>query len=346
MIGKKALLEWKVNVPVKKDSNVKYFGNLKKEVIDAKICSHCGTCAAICPVYGIEMGDKPVNFLKWDKECIDDGACVRFCPRVDYKPLNGLGKYEEIVAAKSKRFQGQDGGMVTEIMATAMDMKLIGSALLVDRDSKWKPKPSVARSAKAFEKGNYPGSKYSFSDAVFALRDNLKTAKDPGVVGTPCMVSGYRKLQQGVQLYSQIKLIVSIFCMENFLYKDLTKFLKGKGIEDISNVEKMDIVRGKFIVTQKEGEEISFPVKEMDDIVWPGCTVCQDFTGVESDISVGSSGSEDGFSTVIIRTPLGKKILDQIREKDTAEFGEANIEAIEKSANLKIKMHPFPKKEG
>jgi coenzyme F420 hydrogenase subunit beta len=81
----------------------------------------------------------------------------------------------------------------------------------------------------------------------------------------------------------------------------------------------------------------------MDSIVPSGCMVCQDFTGVESDVSVGSIGSSEGFSTVIVRTTVGKKVIDFIREKGTADFADADIGAVEKSCNLKIKMHPFPK---
>jgi len=338
-----AVLEWETAVPVKKIKDVKYFGNLKSEVIDSGLCSHCGTCVAICPVYGIQWADKPINFPKWEEECIDDGVCVKFCPRVDYKPKSGLGNYTEIVAAKSKRFEGQDGGMVTEIMASALEMKLIDSAIVVSRDDKWKPKVIVARGAKMLEDEKARGSKYSYADIMPNLRNAFKTAKKPGVVGTPCIVSGQRALQKGVQLYKKIGLIVSIFCMENFYYNQLVKFLKGKGVEDLTQVKKMDITKGKFIVTMADGNEITFPVKEMDEIVPSGCKVCQDFTGVDSDISVGSTGSEDGFSTVIVRTPAGKKVIDYIREKGTAEFGEVNIEAVEKSCNIKIKMHPYPK---
>lgn len=341
-----AQLEWKTKIPVKKQKGKKYFGNLKKQVIDAGICSHCGTCVAICPAYGIVYEDKPIHFPNWEEECIDDGVCVKYCPRVDYKPLKGLGEYTEIVAAKSTRFGGQDGGMVTEIFATALDAKLIDTAVVVGRDNKWKPQTKVARSSKMLDDEKVRGSKYSFASAIPDLRDALKAAKKPGVVGTPCMTSGHRKLQKNIQLFSKIQLVVATFCMENFYYHDLVKFLKDKEIDDLSKVTKMDITKGKFIATLDDGSEVKFPIKEMDDIVPSGCKVCQDFTGVESDISVGSVGSDDGYSTVIVRTDVGKKVMDTIREKGTAEFADVDLETVQKNADLKVKKHPYPPKGG
>ena len=65
--------------------------------------------------------------------------CVIACPRWNYSPLSGIGKYIEILAAKSNRFRGQDGGVVTEILASAMEMGIIDSAIVVSRNEKWEP---------------------------------------------------------------------------------------------------------------------------------------------------------------------------------------------------------------
>lgn len=110
--------------------------------------------------------------------------------------------------------------------------------------------------------------------------------------------------------------------------------MKNKGVDDLTKVEKMDIKKGKFIVKIGE-EEISFGVKELDDIVPSGCKICQDFVAVESDVSVGSVGSPNGFSSVIVRTDVAKKIMNYIKEKGYAELSEANVEVIEKLINYK-----------
>jgi len=318
--------------PPKTMKDVKYFGNLKAEVIDKKICSRCLTCVASCPVKGIT---NQLEFPDWEEKCRDCGFCVIACPRWNYSPLSGIGKYIEILAAKSNRFQGQDGGMVTEILASAMEMGIIDSAIVVGRNENWEPVVLHAKSVEDLEKA--AGTKYSFADVMPELR---KVKGKVAIVGTPCMVSGARNLQKLPKYRDKIKLIVGLFCMENFYYDQLAEALKSKGVDDLTKVEKMDIKKGKFIVKMGE-EKISFGVKELDGIVPSGCKVCQDFVAVESDVSVGSVGSPNGFSSVIVRTDVAKKIVDYIKEKGYAEFSEANVEVIKKLINYKKKIHPY-----
>ncbi len=320
-----------------KVTEIKYFGALKEKVIDSGLCSHCATCTTICPVYGITAGDKLIDFPNWEDECIDCGCCVRVCPRWDYKPLSGVGGYIEILAAKSKRYKGQDGAMVTEIMASALEMELIDASLFVDRTEDWQPKIVTIRKPKQLEKGTASGTKYSFADIMPEMRKAVFRAKKGiGFVGTPCMVSGLRKIQNEVASFKEkVNLAIALFCTENFYYYQLKEFLERKGI-DLNQVVKMDITKGKFIVSLEDGE-VKFPVKELEEIVPSGCKYCIDFTGVESDISVGSIGSKDGFSTIIVRSEIGKKIIDFIREKGYAEFSEVNLSIVEKMVDYKIK---------
>lgn len=327
--------EMEVVLPEKRH-DAKYFENLKIEVID-KVCSHCGTCAAICPVYGIKVEDKPIYFPNWEEECIDCGACVRVCPRWDYEPLSGLGEYLEIVAAKSKRFKGQDGAMVTEIVASALEMKLIDRAVFVSRDENWMPKAVIVRKIDEFKDEKVTGTKYSFADVMVELRKAVfQTKKGVAVVGTPCMISGIRNLQKHVDSFKKVKIAIGLFCTENFYYWQLNEFLKQRGA-DLNSALKTDITRGRFIV-KTEQEEIGFPVKEFKSIMPLGCKACRDFTAVEADVSVGSAGSKDGFSTVMVRNEEVRKVLDFIKEKEYAEFDEdLNMDIIERLAAAKAK---------
>ncbi|MFQ6118857.1 MAG: Coenzyme F420 hydrogenase/dehydrogenase, beta subunit C-terminal domain, partial [Methanosarcinales archaeon] len=58
------------------------------------------------------------------------------------------------------------------------------------------------------------------------------------------------------------------------------------------------------------------------------CKVCQDFSAVESDVSVGSVGSKEGFSSVIVRKEVGKEIMDYILEKEYVNLGKLMPELI------------------
>jgi len=335
-VGMDAEFSTVVELP-RKVSDAKYFGNLKERVIDSGLCSHCGTCTAICPVYGITAGDKPIDFPNWEEDCIDCGSCVKVCPRWDYQPLSGVGDRLEIIAAKSKRYAGQDGAMVTEIVASALEMEIIDASLFVDRTEDWFPKVVTIRKPKQLEKGTASGTKYSFADVMPELRRAVFRAKKGiGFIGTPCMVSGLRKIQREVASFREkVKLAIALFCTENFYHHQLKEFLTKKGI-DLSKAVKTDITKGKFIVSFEDGE-VRFPVKELDEIVPSGCKHCIDFAGIESDFSVGSVGSPAGFSTVIVRAEKGKEIVEFIKENGYAEFAEAEPDVVERSANYKVK---------
>jgi coenzyme F420 hydrogenase subunit beta len=101
---------------------------------------------------------------------------------------------------------------------------------------------------------------------------------------------------------------------------------------DLDKAEKTQIQKGKFIV--QIGEKIySEKVKKFHEAIQGGCAYCNDFVGRLSDVSVGSVGSDEGFSTVIVRSEKGKKLLENV---DFVE-GNVNIEDIKKLAKFKKK---------
>ncbi|MCS7143637.1 MAG: Coenzyme F420 hydrogenase/dehydrogenase, beta subunit C-terminal domain [Archaeoglobaceae archaeon] len=334
--------EWRFVFPEKKHK-IEFFGNLKAEVIDASICCHCAACSSICPVEGISAGDKPIDFPNWEEKCVDCGACIKVCPRWNYKPLSGIGKYIEAISAKSKRFKGQDGAMVTEITATAMDMGLIEKAIFVCRDEEWRTTLVTIHSPEQLYERKITGTKYCYADALPALKNAILQSKSVAFVGTPCMVSAVKKMQKNFKKFERVKIVIGLFCTENFYHHQLSEFLLKKSI-NMRRIAKTDIKKGKFIVHFVDGEKVSFSVKELEEIIPPGCKVCQDFSAIESDVSVGSVGSESGFSTVLIRNETAKRVMDFIREKGTAEIKEPDLQAVQKLCDYKIKIHPYPKK--
>ncbi|MEG9193934.1 MAG: Coenzyme F420 hydrogenase/dehydrogenase, beta subunit C-terminal domain [Candidatus Methanoglobus sp.] len=336
--------EWQIVLPEKKHKK-KFFGNLLEEVIKPAICSHCTACAAICPVKGITAGDRPIDFPNWLKDCVDCGACVKVCPRWDYRPLGGVGSYIEMFSARSKRFLGQDGAMVTEFTATALEEGIVEKAIFVARDEEWRTRTVSIIDPEQLKNRKITGTKYSFADVLPAVKEAVLDSKAVAFVGTPCMISALRKMQRSFRKFERVKLAMGLFCTENFYHSQLSEFLAKKGVA-MKDVLKTDIKKGKFIVKKADGE-ITFPVKELDGIIPPGCKVCQDFSAVEADVSVGSVGSEAGFSTVLVRTDIAKRIADAIRARGYAEFRDASLEAVKKLCDYKVKIHPYPpKKEG
>jgi coenzyme F420 hydrogenase subunit beta len=92
--------------------------------------------------------------------------------------------------------------------------------------------------------------------------------------------------------------------------------IRDKRGVDLADVGRVDVIRGKLIVQDKNGEIIfEEPIRDFHDAALKGCDECADFMGHAADISVGSVGSANGFSSVLIRTEEGLEAWSQVCEK-------------------------------
>jgi len=109
-------------------------------------------------------------------------------------------------------------------------------------------------------------------------------------------------------------------------WRSLVEVLRKK--IDLSEIEGMDIPPSKYHVlhlyTKKGILQIS--LDEVAASVRGACWYCPDLTAEFSDLSVGSArlpeGWEEakGWNQVIVRTPLGQKLLNLAKEKGLLEF--------------------------
>src|SRR3712207_8874226 len=85
---------------------------------------------------------------------------------------------------------------------------------------------------------------------------------------------------------------------------------------DLEEVGRVDVIRGKLIVQDKEGETVfEEPIRDFHGAALKGCDECADFMGHAADISVGSVGSADGYSSVLLRSEEGLAAWSYVREK-------------------------------
>ncbi|MGC9517121.1 MAG: coenzyme F420 hydrogenase subunit beta [Methanomicrobiales archaeon] len=238
-----------------------------------------------------------------------------------------LGTYKEIVAARStdKQIQkiAQDGGIVSGLLSFALDEKIIEGAVVAGPGKDfWKPEPMVAMTSDEILAA--AGTKYTFSPNVWMLKEAVRQygLDKVGTVAIPCQTMGIRKTQSypfGVRfLADKISLVVGIFCMENFPFESLRTFISEKMGVSPELVEKMDIGKGKFWVYTAD-QELSIPLKETHGYEQDGCNVCLDYVAELADVSTGSVGTPDGWSTVITRTDAGDTVFKQAVEAGAIE---------------------------
>jgi len=238
-----------------------------------------------------------------------------------------LGSYKQVVSARAtdKAIQkvSQDGGIVTALFTYALEEQIIeGAVVAAPGDDPWDPKPLVAMTPE--EIISAAGTKYTFSPNVWMLKEAVRHygIEKVGIVGIPCQLQGIRKMQSypfGTRFVAdKLALVVGIFCMENFPLASLETFINEKMKSSTHVTKKMDIGAGKFWVETLD-DKLSIPLKETHGYEQAGCNICKDYTAELADISTGSVGSPDGWSTVFSRTGSGDDILSQAIEAGVIE---------------------------
>ncbi|MDN5698642.1 MAG: Coenzyme F420 hydrogenase/dehydrogenase, beta subunit C-terminal domain [Rubrobacter sp.] len=324
-----------------------WFWDLEKAVIDADRCIQCGVCVAACPTDSIGIGDDDLPELV--KMCTGCSLCWDFCPRgglqyestwklsaSDKNGHNGsaaasaaqsLGPVHESHTARvNPMIEGaQDGGFVSALIISLMEKDEIDGALLA-RESETEPwKGEAFLATTPDEVRECAGSFYNQTLALghvdfkdYDLPPNPRVA----VVGTPCEIEGIKAMQArpwvwGSSKVEAITLTIALLCTKSFNYEKLmldeVQEKRGVNLDDVGRV---DIIRGKFIVQDHDGETIfEEPIKDFHGAALKGCDECADFMGHAADIYVGSVGRADGYSSVLVRSDEGKIAFDAVREK-------------------------------
>lgn len=243
----------------------------------------------------------------------------------------GLGPIERAYTARvDPRIEGvQDGGVVSAILVAALEAGDIDGALLA-RESPteaWKGVAYLARTAEeVIECG---GSFYNQTMALGHLDlkgyDNLPEHPRIAVVGTPCEIQGISAMQsyhwyRGSARVDAVILTIALLCTKSFDYEGLMlRQLRDKRGIDLAQVGKVDVIHGKMIVEDRQRRTlVSEPVRDFHGAALKGCDECADFLGRSADISVGSVGSAEGYSSVLVRSEAGARAFD--RAADTLEM--------------------------
>lgn len=355
--------------------------NVKKlfdVIVATDVCSGCGGCVVVCPVDALGYDVFRPDGRELDQpyvldNCIDCLLCMKACPRLDYQyeDLNGFvfgdvsgeiqrsdlfGDYLEIVAARATqeavRGVGQDGAVVTALIAWGMEKGHFDGALTAERDERWLMHPKIVRTVDELLK--CAGSGYTYAPNSLALRESAASGLERIVfVGVPCEVSAVRKLEvgkskRGRDMTKNVALQIGLMCSETFTYDG---FMVGKlqnemglRLEDIVKIN----VKGRVLVYLKSGEVVTVPLRQARPFARDGCHYCQDFAAEYADISVGGLGGE-GWTITMLRTKRGRDLFseavaDGVLEVQGAEGFPAALDLLGKLA-AKQRARPNRKEE-
>ena len=209
----------------------------------------------------------------------------------------------------------------------------------------WRPIPAIVNTKAELIAA--AGTKYNISPNVSLIKEATRSfgLDKIGIVGTPCQMQAIRKLQLypigARDVGASIALAVGIFCMENFPYQSILQLVEDHAAMKMESVKKMEIGKGKFWVYGKRGQVVQLPLKVTHKYEQPGCHVCLDYVANLGDISTGSVGSPDGWSTVFVRSKIGDSVWAKAMaagcfETQPIEKVKPGLELVTKLANEKI----------
>ena len=283
--------------------------------LDADYCAGCGDCNLVCPVR-IDLRSHTLSYPLRPEEAKE----------IEQKFLNGkadenMGICMDMFSAKCS-IDGQDGGVASALLVSGMQNGLFDSAIVVKRTDGYWAEAFVAENIDEIIEAK--GTKYLRIRLMSKLRELIAKGKRKiALVGMACDVRSARRVQQVLlREVPDVELsIIGLFCYECFDYEKLKEETSRLMGVNLDSAEKTQIHKGKFIV-QIDGQEKSVKVKELNNAVEKMCLICPDFPAKYADISVGSVGSDEGYSTVIVRSEIGKKLvknLDCIKGKVKTE---------------------------
>jgi len=314
---------------------MKTFFDLKQEVRAKGLCHGCGGCVTFCTAvnYGaLTMTEDHIPRYQSVEKCIDCGLCYLICPvtgeldeqvkrNVDWSAP--MGRIQQVSVARSRseeiRSKATDGGVVTSMLLHLLDIGHIDGAIVsLDNEEGRMPwlatTPDEIISAAgshydamqgAVKLGNHYSTYTPSAQALGSLmRQGLKRI---AFVGTPCQITAARKMQALKLVPSDaIKFYFGLFCTSNFdLDEDKLKQLTDLVGCSPEDVKKMNI-KDDFMLHLKDESVKNIPLSSLDFAKRSACQHCPDFSAEYADISFGGLGADEGWTTVVTRTPLGR----------------------------------------
>jgi coenzyme F420 hydrogenase subunit beta len=351
----------------------KTFTALVHEVLEKGLCNRCGGCVTFC--YSInfgalETGKEGYPRFQDPEKCIECGLCYEICSAmnvlddemkrlVGWEPPLGCvkGVYSSRAADPAIRLNATDGGVVTAILCYLLDSGRIDGAIVSKPGSLMHREPWIARTREEiiaaagsfFDQSHGVttfGQEYStYAPSVQVLRVlRSQGLMRVALVGTPCQITTVRKMQTlGIVPSDAIRFTLGLFCMENLSFDEQGR----RKVEEIggfsfSEVKKIN-VKELFMFHLRDGRVVTIPFEKLEPLSRRACMYCSDYSAEYADISFGGLASEEGWTTVIVRTPIGRdlyaksanSVLQQYREQGKTKSAVKISEKVKAFSDIK-----------
>lgn len=314
---------------------MKTFFDLIQEVQKPGLCHRCGGCVTFCSAvnYGaLEIdGEGKPRYGEIEK-CIECGLCHAICPEIDELEKETrervgwaapIGRVIETTVARATdpavRRTATDGGVVTALLLHLFERGRIDGAIVTKQTGAYRRRPFLATSTEDIK--DAAGFFFDTSHGMKDFGDRYMTYSqieefDPMIkkglkrvafVGTSCQIKSVRRMQTlGVIPSDAVQFCLGLFCSGNFTFGDEQRRrlaeLGGFSWEEVRKVN----IKENLMVHLKKGEVKSIALEDLEFMRRHACRYCPDYSSEFADVSFGGIGAEEGWTTVITRSPLGR----------------------------------------
>jgi coenzyme F420 hydrogenase subunit beta len=354
---------------------MKTFLNLIEEVQDTGLCHRCGGCVTFCTSinYGaLELSPEGKPQFSDSKKCIECGLCYSICPEIGELEeetkqhvswTEPIGHTLEMAFAraldKNVRSRATDGGVVTALLLHLFDSGRIDGAIVTKQSGPYSRDPFLAVTRE--EIINAAGFFFDTSHGVAHISDSYSTCtysiqevrpmmqkglRRVAFVGTPCQIKALRKIETlGIVPSDVIKFSLGLFCSGNFVFGTAEREkVAALGQFKWEEVKKLNI-KDQLMIQLHDGNIKTIALDELEFMKRYACRFCPDYSAEYADISFGGIGAEEGWTSVIARSPLGRAVLTDALGKTIERYDTGDDSTAESQISAKVKQASEKKKK-
>jgi coenzyme F420 hydrogenase subunit beta len=334
-----------------------------QEIAEWRLCVGCGACAYACKDGKITLVDVLSEGIRPRLEssgCVDCSDCVKVCPGYEYSRFpeagdetidelrEGWGPVLEVWEGYASdtviRKDGSSGGLATAIALYCLEKDGMHGVLHTGPNPEvtWRNKTCFSHDRADLLSNS--GSRYSPASPCDGL-DRIESAPSPCVfIGKPCDVAGLRKAQSlKPALNEKTGVAIGIFCAGTPSSNGTLELFKHLKVDPTELTEIRYRGRGwPGMTTVRLKGDIAPSDKMRYDESWEflqkyrpfRCYLCPDGTSEFADISCGDpwyrelSDDEVGYSLVLVRTELGRRIIQGVMASGYAVLKRARPEVL------------------
>ncbi len=313
-------------------------------VKEKKACCSCGICAGICPQEAIsmEIDEKTGASLPHihKNQCVDCGICLRICPGY-YNAETVLGDtpsgHKERQCKHLQSYIGNisdpallqnctSGGIVSELIRTLLSNSIYDSAFIVNTNcySDVVETERITKYTPSSSKSRYIAVSHAQTAKYILAHQEERIV----IVAVGCAITGFKRMIEQYHLNRNNYLLIGLFCDKIVTYTIWNYFAGKYAAHDklygMDSRNKKNSGWPGDMLLYLNNREINIDRKYRQQVHHffsnERCLYCTDKLNESADISVGDNytninATENGTSSIIVRTPAGELALEQIRNK-------------------------------